>query len=533
MATFKIDGNEIEIVPGRDLIRTASDHGIYIPHYCYHPGLTAPANCRMCLVEIETGGRKGLVPACTTRPGEGMSVDTQSAVVKRNQAAVMEFLLINHPLDCPVCDQAGECDLQDYSFTYGPEGSRFHEKKTVQPKKDIGKHIMLYSDRCIRCTRCIRFCDEISGTNELGYFNRGVHNEIDIFPGIRLDNRMSGNTVDICPVGALLDKEFLFKQRVWFLKGQDSVCPGCSAGCNIRIDHNKDRIYRLVARENLEVNDYWMCDDGRHGWGFIHRDERLLFPSAGRGQYEQLVLWEAAFAAIREGFGRIRDAHGAGAIAGIASGHLTNEENYLFGRLMKEGLGVSEVGLASHTGAEGDVPFKCGFTIRADKCANTRGVKEVMAGLGVQVLPVADIWTGIRQGRIKGLYVLGGDFAPDPSEAEVDALKMLGFLVVQDILRNDATQAADVVLPGAAFAEKDGTFTNHGGRVQRIRPAFRSPGDSRPDWEILRDLGVALGVAFEFSDAAAVLNDLSTRVKAFAGVSFESVDGHGQLLATG
>lgn len=532
MATFTLDGQEVEITEGRDLIQTAADHGVHIPHYCYHPGLSAPANCRMCLVEIEAGGRKGLVPACTNRPAEGMVVDTQSELVKKNQNAVMEFLLVNHPLDCPICDQSGECDLQDYSFTYGPESSRFYEKKAVQPKKDLGKHTLLYSDRCIRCTRCIRFCDEISGTSELGYFNRGVHNEIDIFPGVRLDNRLSGNTVDICPVGALLDKDFLFKQRVWFLKGQDSICPGCSAGCNIRVDHNKERIYRLVPRENLAVNDYWMCDDGRHGWGYVHRDDRLRFPEVGRQDEGALALWDDALAAVKDGFQKVRDAHGDGAVAGIASSHLTNEENYLFARLMKEGLGVSQVGLDTHVATEGDVSFPSGFTIRADKSANARGVQEVMAGLEMSVVPVADIWKGIQDGRIKALYLLGGAPAPEYSESERSALAALDFLVVQDILRSEAAEEADVLLPGATAFEKDGTFTNCDGRVQMIRPAFNSPGDSKPDWEILREAGATLGLSFDFEDAAAVMAGLARQVGAFSGLTYEALADGGRPLTT-
>jgi len=532
MATFTLDGKEIEITEGQGLIQAAQDQDVHIPHYCYHPGLTAPANCRMCLVEIESGGRKGLVPACTSRPSEGMVVDTQSEVVKKNQEAVMEFLLINHPLDCPICDQSGECGLQDYSFTYGPESSRFFEKKSVQPKKDIGKNTLLYSDRCIRCTRCIRFCDEISGTSELGYFNRGVHNEVDIFPGVPMDNRLSGNTVDICPVGALLDKEFLFKQRVWFLKEQETICPGCSAGCNITVSHNKDRIYRLTPRENLDVNDYWMCDDGRHGWGYVHRDDRLNFPEIGRQSEGALALWTAAMDALRDGFAKVRETHGDGSVAGIASGHLTNEENYLFGRLMKEGLGVGQVGLASATSSEGDVGFKSGFTIRADKSPNARGVHEVMGGLGVAVVDASEIWKGIQEGRIKALYLLGGGFSPEYSEAERAALRSLEFLVVQDILRTEAAEEADLILPGASAFEKDGTFTNVDGRVQRIRPAFRSPGDSKPDWEILKEAGSALGIAFDYSDASSVLDDIAVQVKAFEGLSYDSIAGNGQLLAT-
>lgn len=532
MATFTIDGKEIEAVPGKDVLKAALDQGIYIPHYCYHPGLSAPANCRMCLVEIEAGGRRGLMPACTAMPAEGMVVETQTEVVKQSQNAVMEFLLINHPLDCPVCDQAGECDLQDYSYTYGPDRSRFHEQKSVQPKKDIGKHVLLYSDRCIRCTRCIRFCDEVSGTSELGYFNRGVHNEVDVFPGERLDNRLSGNTVDICPVGALLDKDFLFKQRVWFLKGVDTICPGCSTGCNIRADINRERIYRLVPRENLEVNDYWMCDDGRHGWGYVHSDDRLLFPLTGGGEEPDLVLWTAALERVAEGFEKVREAYGEGAIAGIASGHLTNEENFLFGRLVKDVLKGTQVALRSKVRSEGDVVFKSGFTIHADKSPNTRGAREVLEGLGLSVVDASEVWKGIREGRIKALYCLGGDPLEAVSEPEQDALGALVFLVVQDILANDLTRLADVVLPGAAFAEKEGTFTNFAGRVQQIRPAFDPPGDARADWEVLRDVANALDGGFEYASIQEVMGGLAERVRAFEGIDTGAVGAQGCALAT-
>ncbi len=532
MATFTIDGKEIEMVPGKDVLKAALDNGIYIPHYCYHPGLSAPANCRMCLVEIEAGGRRGLMPSCTAMPAEGMVVETQTEVVKESQNAVMEFLLINHPLDCPVCDQSGECDLQDYSYTYGPDRSRFHEEKSVQPKKDIGEHVLLYSDRCIRCTRCIRFCDEVSGTGELGYFNRGVHTEVDVFPGERLDNRLSGNTVDICPVGALLDKHFLFKQRVWFLKGVDTICPGCSTGCNIRADINKERIYRLVPRENLAVNDYWMCDDGRHGWGYVHSDDRLLFPLIGGGKEPDLALWAAALERVAEGFEQIREDHGEGAVVGIASGHLTNEENFLFGRLVKDVLKGTQVALRSKVGSEGDVVFKSGFTIHADKSPNTRGAREVLEGLGLSVVDASEVWKGIREGRIKALYCLGGDPLESVSETEREVLGALVFLVVQDILANDLTRLADVVLPGAAFVEKEGTFTNFAGRVQQIRPAFDPPGDARADWEVLRDVANALDGGFEYASIQEVMGGLAERVKAFEGIHTEAVGAQGCTLTT-
>ena len=532
MATFTIDGKEIEIVPGKNVLQTAVENDVYIPHYCYHPGLSAPANCRMCLVEVEAGGRKGMAPSCTAMPAEGMVVDTQSDEVKRNQNAVMEFLLINHPLDCPVCDQAGECELQNYSYSYGPDRSRFLDHKTIQPKKDIGEHTLLYSDRCIRCTRCIRFCDEVSGTSELGYFNRGVHNEIDIFPGERLDNRLSGNTVDICPVGALLDKDFLFKQRVWFLKEVDTLCTGCSAGCNIRADYNNERIYRLVPRQNLDVNEYWMCDDGRHGWEYVHSDERLLFPMIGRGADPDLVLWEVAIQKVKEGFEKVREVHGPGAVAGFASSHLTNEENFLFGRLFKDILSGASLGLRPKENEEGDITFQGGFTIRGDKSPNSRGVKEVLGGLGISLTDQPDIWKGIQEGRIKALYVLGGDPLEKITEAERSALGNLEFLVVQDILANDLSRLADVVLPGAAFIEKHGTFTNCDGRVQKLGKGLEPVGDARVDWTILRDVIEVLGGSAPYDEINDVMADLANTVEAYSGLDHAVVGEQGVPLST-
>ena len=530
MATFTIDDKEVEVVPGRNVLMMALDQGIHIPHYCYHPGLSAPANCRMCLVEIEANGRRGLLPSCTAMPTEGMVVETQSELVKETHKAVMEFLLINHPLDCPVCDQAGECHLQDYSYSHGPGESRFFEAKSIQPKKDIGEHTLLYSDRCIRCTRCIRFCDEISGTSELGYFNRGVHNEVDIFPGIRLDNRLSGNTVDICPVGALLDKDFLFKQRVWFLKGVDTICPGCSTGCNIRADLNNERIYRLVPRENSDVNDYWMCDDGRHGWGYVHSENRLFFPLVGKGGEEDLVLWDAALNRVKEGLEGVQETHGSEAVAGFVSGHVTNEEQFLFGRLFETVLKGGPVAIRRRVSSEGDVAFKSGFTIRAEKSPNARGATEILSGVGVDA---QEIWSGIESGKIKALYFLGGDPGDVLTEDEMGTLDKLEFLVVQTISSSELTRRADVVLAGASFIEKDGTFTNHAGRVQRIHRGLAPPGDAKADWEILKDFLEIMGTEAVYEKTEDVLADMTCSVKAFEGMAFEKLGSQGIALSNG
>lgn len=534
MPTFTINGQEVEIQPGRNVLQIAADHGVEIPHYCYHPGLTAPANCRMCLVEIEMGGRRGMMPSCTQMPAEGMIVDTETDAVKANQNAVMEFLLINHPLDCPVCDQAGECELQDYSYTYGADHSRYHEHKHIQPKKDVGEHVLLYSDRCIRCTRCVRFCDEISGTSELGYFNRGVHNEIDIFPGMPMDNRLSGNTVDICPVGALLDKKFLFKQRVWFLQSADSICPGCSTGCNIRVDVNKERIHRLVPRANHDVNDYWMCDDGRHGWGYVHDDDRLLFPTIGQGDDQNLVLWTAAIEHVREKLEAVKAEHGADAIAGLASPHLTNEEQFLFGKLFSDGIGGGTIALQDATSSEGDVAFKSGFTIRADKSPNARGAQEILSAVVGTVASTDVVWEGIREGRIRALLLMGGNPLARFSDAEREALAQLDLLVVNDILAGDVSRMAHVVLPGASFIEKSGTFTNYAGRAQRLNAGLEPPGDARADWEILRDLSNAMGCEFTMDTAEEVMGEVAKAVHSFESVTHENAGSGGmQIEAAG
>ncbi|OGG44362.1 MAG: hypothetical protein A3F84_00980 [Candidatus Handelsmanbacteria bacterium RIFCSPLOWO2_12_FULL_64_10] len=537
MPTFTIDGKEVEIEPALgNLIRHGAKHGIHIPHYCFHPGLSAPGNCRMCMVEVESdtpaGRRKALTTACTTRPAPGMAVDTQSKLVKDTQKAVMEFLLINHPLDCPVCDQAGECDLQDFSYKYGSGDSRFQEAKVVQPKKDIGEHILLYADRCIRCTRCVRFCDEVSGTGELGYFYRGVYNEIDVFPGVRLDNRLSGNTVDICPVGALLDKAFLFKQRVWFLDGVEGICPGCSAGCNVRADVNRDnnRIYRLKPRENAEVNQFWMCDDGRHGWRYVHADNRLTAPMLRSGEGWTAAAWEEALGRVRQGFEGVRA--GGGAVAGILSGHLTNEENYLFARLMKEVVGSERVGLRPKVSEEGDVKFKSGFTIRADKSPNSRGARDMAAAVGLTLTEMPDLLRQIEEGTVQGLYLLGGDPAEGLTEAERSAFGRLKFLVVQDILTSDLVSVAHVLLPGAAFVEKEGTFTNCHGRVQRLRRAFPPPGEAKADWEIVRNVADALGGRLDFASAREALEEVAQKAPGYAGMTYEALGEAGMTVSS-
>src|SRR5215203_4808906 len=273
MPKINVDGRSIDAKPGQMILQSCLDAGLSMPYYCYHPGLSIPASCRICLVVVE--GLPKLVPSCQTPIRDGMVVHANSPKAIANQKQVMEYLLINHPLDCPVCDQAGECLLQDYSYEYGRSQSRFEEDKQKNPKKDVGEHVMLYADRCIMCTRCVRFTREISGTSELFVEGRGHKEEIAIFPGRPVNNRLAGNVVDLCPVGALLDKDFLFKQRVWLLKETPSISPVDAGGENIYLHHNEGVIYRIKPRYNAEVNQWWISDDTRYCFKPVHDVKRL------------------------------------------------------------------------------------------------------------------------------------------------------------------------------------------------------------------------------------------------------------------
>ncbi|MBI4529914.1 MAG: molybdopterin-dependent oxidoreductase [Candidatus Latescibacteria bacterium] len=534
MPTIIIDGREITVEAGTRVLKAALDNGIPIPHYCYHPALSVPGNCRMCMVEIEVQGRKQLTTSCTNLVSDGMVVYTETPLVLQTRKDILEFLLVNHPLDCPVCDRAGECALQDYSYQHGLGYSRFEEEKVVFPRKDLGPHVRIYSTRCVRCTRCLRFCDEVTGTGEIGYFNRGVHNEIDVFPGVELDNRMSGNVVDICPVGALIDRDFLFQARVWYLKSVESVCPRCSAGCNITVNVKDDKVYgaenvkpnvvyRVKPRTNMEVNTYWICDGGRYGVGYVNREDRLEWPEVVEDGQQIEVTWEEALGVVKEGFSQITIHHGAQAIALILSGQLTNEENYLAAKFAKEVLGTSKVAIRKKVSPEGDVRFKGGFVIEADKTPNSRGARDMATALGFDVQDAEAIWREVEEGTVRALYVLGGEPEEALTPAEEKALGKVSFFVVQDILPSQLTEIADVVLPGTSFAEKEGTFTNSRERVQRIRRAIAPPGEARADWEILQDVANVMGGAFTYTSAAEIWGEVREVAERYTEATYEAI----------
>src|SRR4051794_39100998 len=386
MPKINVDGKTIECKDRQMILQACLDAGIQLPYYCYHPGLSIPASCRICLVEVE--GIPKLVPSCQTPVRDGMTVHSKSTKAIANQKQVMEYLLINHPLDCPVCDQAGECLLQDYSYNYGRSQSRFEEDKAKKPKKDVGENIVLYNDRCIMCTRCVRFTREVSGTGELYVDGRGHKEEIDIFPGQPLNNKLSGNVADICPVGALLDKHFLFKQRVWFLKSAPSISPVDAGGENIWIDQNESVVYRIRPRYNAEVNTWWISDDTRYSYKLIEPAKRLT--GARKSQYGTQVDTDAVSAIELAGneLKRVVTESGAGSLYAVLSPMMSCEEAWLLGKLIRSIDANATLIMGPVPATEADEVFenpangKVTFTIKAEKVPNAAGIKRVIETLG-------------------------------------------------------------------------------------------------------------------------------------------------------
>ncbi|HQR07624.1 MAG TPA: molybdopterin-dependent oxidoreductase [Gemmatales bacterium] len=509
MATVWVNGQAVQMKDGEKLnaIEAAQRVGVEVPHYCWHKDLTVVASCRMCLVEIGDKKPDGtiamqprVVPGCQTPVKDGSVVVTDSKKAKDAQAGTLEYLLLNHPLDCPVCDQAGECDLQDYSYKYGRGYSRLKDDKLQKADKDhIGANITLYTDRCVMCTRCVRFTREISGTGELQVINRGASAEIDIFPGQPCDNKLAGNVVDLCPVGALCSKDFLYKQRVWFLQDADSVCPGCSTGCSINVASNKNIIYRLTPRTNPDAQGSFMCDDGRFGFKHINAAQRLMSPLVKTGDRHSHVMWDDLLPRLRRELSNSANKHGKG-FAVVLSPYLTVEEAYLAAvyftglnqnvRLVLGPVPVEGQDDKYPKGPHGEPPAadKVKFTIRKEKCPNLRGVVPVIDHFQDDLVEWDDFIDEVKKGSIKAVYAVGGYPGAWVSPDEVAAMSKLELLVVQDILPSALSTAAKYVLPGGSFAEKSGTFVNFNLLAQGIKQAIVGPGEARPDARIFMEL---------------------------------------------
>jgi NADH-quinone oxidoreductase subunit G len=488
-----IDGKDVDVEKGTNVLEAAKQIGIEIPFFCYHPGLSAPAVCRQCLVDVK--GVPKLAPACYTQAAEGMVVTTASPKVLTARQQMLEFTLVNHPVDCPICDKAGECTLQRLYFDWDAAGSRVAVDKVKKPKKvDIGPEIVLDAERCILCTRCIRVCDEVAGQHQLEMANRGDREILTTAPGERLDNPYSLNTVDVCPVGALTAKDFRFTLRVWELMMTPSVCNGCATGCNIEIHHREGHAYRLVPRPNPDVNKYWMCDEGRFTYKDVHA-ERLATPVIDGLP----ASWDKALEAAKTRLEDVLDAD-RGAVGVVLSATHTNEDNWVLLRLAREFLGLEKI----YVGAKAPVPSREDKILRvADVNPNQRGVRT-LAGEAATSLNWLE--TDLKSGKLKALLVLGADV---PIAAKLDGLKTLVVIATHD---RGVTPAAHVALPAASWAEVHGTITNKDGRVQRLRAAFPPLGQSLPAWEVVLRLGRKLGAAFEYPYPRAIFQELAPKL---------------------
>jgi NADH-quinone oxidoreductase subunit G len=530
LLNVQIDGLWHQFPKGTRVIEACEQVGSYVPRYCYHKKLSSPGNCRMCLTEMgfpklgpdrkpELGpDNKPIINwmprpqiSCAQDVAEGMGVRTNSPLVKECQRGVMEFLLINHPLDCPICDQAGECRLQEFSVDFGTSKSRFLENKVKKPKNvELGSRVTLDDERCILCSRCIRFCQEIAHDDVLGFVDRGSYTVLTAHPGKPLENNYSLNTVDICPVGALTSTDFRFKMRVWFLKETKSICTSCATGCNTVIGSREDVIYRQTPRENDHVNSCWMCDYGRLNFKYLEAENRLLAPQIRFGEKLIPTDWSTAIAQTALQL----KAFPGPEIAIIASGRMTNEELWLTSQLAKS-LGTQRIDIVPRR-EPGD-----NILLSEDRNPNTNGARLILGSQsepGANLLAIAD---AVKTGKIKALVILKENTMH--LGIPVEQLAQLPVLIMMNVLSNEATEKATVVLPGCGFAEKRGSMVNGKGRLQRLNRAVQPPGNARDDWEILRDLLQAVGGGDSLLSIDDVFRRISEAVPQFTGLTLSKI----------
>jgi NADH-quinone oxidoreductase subunit G len=505
-----IDGKEIIAEDGATILEAALQNGIDIPYFCYHKDIGFKGSCRICLVEIEKNPK--LQISCSTKVSEGMKVYTNSEKVKNAREAVMEFLLINHPLDCPVCDKAGECMLQDYSFQYGKGYSRFHEVKKRPPYKDLGETIFLHTTRCILCNRCMRFLRDVVGTGEILVLNRGSKAQIATFPGRPLNNLMSGNLADICPVGALVSKEFLHTTRVWNLKQTESICNRCSAGCNIILEQMENRIYRIRPRENEDVNKSWMCDLGRYRVTEFDKMKRINFPLKRGMDTEVEIKWDDTYKKISDSIKAIK----ADEIALLISPFASNEDLFTANHLFKDTVKSNNI----HTyirQKEEDAHFKSGFTIEGERYPNVQGVKII---LGDNLKSFTELKDSLSNGKIKLLFIYEGEEPEEFSDEHIELFAKVENLFVFASQVSTLTDKAALLLPVTLFTEKTGTFVNSKGRVQRFFDSLIPQFTAKNLWEIFAGISEKLDNPVNAVEASDIFNLIGGKIQKFKDLKF-------------
>jgi len=511
MINIDINGRTLEVEPGTTILQAAQKAGISIPHLCYHNALPPEGSCRMCLVQIE--GYPKLELACSTTVKEGMKIQTNSSVVKDARKSVLEFLLAEHPPDCPICDKAGECKLQDYYEEYGLFESHYTESKSRKPKQiELGNNLLLDRERCILCTRCVRFLGNITKTGELGVTERGIKSEIDIYPGNPVSNNYSGNLAEICPVGAITDRDFRFKTRSWFLEEKPSICPLCSRGCAITIAFHPgftrfdlpQRVYRIKARENQAVNGAWICDIGRYGYSSMdeNRALKIRLPE-GKGHTD----WTQAVDYLAGKIMRMVHMKHTSRIAVVVNTFLSNEELYLINKIFHDDLGISKIYFVDPSEGSGDE-----LLLTEERTPNRRGAIEI----GFEIIPPNP--EALAE-TTELIFVFGNGINDQVENAVEEWIKPIDLKVLMSAHKSDAAERFDCVLPMSLTAEKSGSLTNVDGLVQAFIPALDPLGDSRPLWAILTDLGRKMAIDFKtyrkFSSASDIYREISREIPFF------------------
>jgi NADH-quinone oxidoreductase subunit G len=531
--TLTIDGRAITVEKGKTVLQAAVESGISVPYYCYHPGIGIDGSCRVCVVKVEKMPK--LQTSCSTVCTDGMVVDTRAPEVVAARTGVFEFLLINHPLDCPVCDKGGECPLQDFSYAFGPDQSRMEfprrvfDGEGVKGDVDFGPTLMLNRQRCILCTRCVRFMREVDGDAQINIVDRGYGSEIATFQEQGVHSLLSGNLMDVCPVGAITTRDYRFKSRPWDNpSAADTICTLCAKGCNTtawikaKPEWAKgSRLIRFTPRLNPDVNGYWMCDIGRFDYHWIEGDARLHRPMArDKAAVQQPVAWHDLLPALRERLMAARTADPQ-SVRFLLSAHASHEELFLFSRLADELVGSTRAIQVSWRFAPKDQPAAVTFRVPPVDAPNVNGARLFGLTPGAVTDPqeaadVSSLQAAVRDGRVTALYV----FDPGPEGSigdtawilEAKAAGRLPLLIVQSVLFGALARAADFVLPGASFVEKAASYTNEQGRLQSTARAIPSPGEALEDWQILVKLGVELGLAFDYASVAQVRAAIAARL---------------------